>query len=173
MHQKVKIMSEVTFNSQSLTTDAVNYTNSVDKLKQAAKSHADSSGVIAITHETTAEDAKRIENYTSQINVLFAGTKTEDIQQALWANPILGNKLANLLVQCQDNNPGEIFDKNFVEEKYIKNFKESLIKINNIMINRQIDEIYRVVNLCVKSSNYNHYYKYSNPAFNYYPHMRK
>ena len=90
-------MSEVTFNNQSLTTDAVNYTDSVDKLKQAAKSHTDSSGVITITRETTAEDAKKIENYTSQINALVAGGKPEDIQQALWANPILGNKLANLL----------------------------------------------------------------------------
>ncbi|MBR1844012.1 MAG: hypothetical protein IJ793_04045 [Opitutales bacterium] len=90
-------MSEVTFNSQSLTTEASNYTGSVDKLKQAVKSHTDSSGIINITRETTAEDAKKIENYTSQVNALFAGTKTEDIQQALWANPILGNKLANLL----------------------------------------------------------------------------
>lgn len=91
-------MSEVTFNNQSLTTDAVNYTDSVDKLKQAAKPHTDEkTGIINITRETTAEDAKKIENYTSQINALVAGGKPEDIQQALWANPILGNKLANLL----------------------------------------------------------------------------
>ena len=85
----------------------------------------------------------------------------------------LRNKLANLLVQCQDNNPGEIFDKNDINEECIKNFKDSLIKSNNILINRQINEIYRVVNLCVKSSNYNNYYKYSNPIFTHYPCMRK
>ena len=60
-------MSEVTFNSQSLTTDAVNYTDSVDKLKQAAKPFMNEAGVINITRETTMEDAKKIENYTSQI----------------------------------------------------------------------------------------------------------
>ena len=105
-------MSEVTFNNQSLTTDAVNYTDSVDKLKQAAKSHTDSSGVITITRETTAEDAKKIENYTSQINALVAGGKPEDIQQALWANPILRNKLANLLGCKPDELPTVLSDLN-------------------------------------------------------------
>ena len=103
-------MSEVTFNSQSLTTDAVNYTKSVDKLKQAAKPHADSSGVITITHETTKEDAKKIENYTSQINALFADEK--NLQNTLGANPILRNKLANLLGCKSDELPTVLSDLN-------------------------------------------------------------
>jgi hypothetical protein len=103
-------MSEVTFNSQNLTTDAVNYTNSVDKLKQAAKPHTDSSGVIAVTHETTKEDAKKIEDYTSQINALFADGK--NLQDAFGANPILGNKLANLLGCKSDDLPTVLSDLN-------------------------------------------------------------
>jgi hypothetical protein len=103
-------MSEVTFNSQNLTTDAVNYTNSVDKLKQAAKPHTDSSGVIAVTHETTKEDAKKIEDYTSQINALFADGK--NLQDTLGANPILGNKLANLLGCKSDELPTVLSDLN-------------------------------------------------------------
>ncbi len=95
MHQKVEIMSEVTFNSQNLTTDAVGYTNSVDKLKKAAEPFMNEAGVINITRATTAEDAKKTENYTSQIRALFAGGKEQ--QDAFGANPILGNKLANVL----------------------------------------------------------------------------
>ena len=105
-------MSGVTFNNQNLTTDAVNYTGSVDKLKEAAKPFMNEAGVINITRGTTTEDAKRIENCTSQINALFAGTKTEDIQQALWANPILGNKLANLLGCKPDELPTVLSDLN-------------------------------------------------------------
>ena len=77
----------------------------------------------------------------------------------------LRNKLVNLLVQCQDNNPGEIFDKNDIDEDSIKNFKESLIKINNKMISKQTDEIYRVVNLCIKYSNRDSY----NNRYNRFP----
>lgn len=106
-------MSEVTFNNQNLTTDAVNYTDSVDKLKQAAKPHTDEkTGIINITRGTTEEDGKKIEDYTSQINALFAGTKTEDIQQALWAKPILGNKLADLLGCKFDELPTVLSDLN-------------------------------------------------------------
>ena len=106
-------MSEVTFNDQSLKAEAVNYTDSVDKLKQAAKPHTDEkTGIINITRGTTEEDGKKIEDCTSQINALFAGTKTEDIQQALWAKPILGNKLANLL-RCEfDELPTVLSDLN-------------------------------------------------------------
>ena len=70
----------------------------------------------------------------------------------------LRNKLVNLLVHCQNANPGEIFDKNMIDEESIKKFKESLIKINNKMISMQTDEIYRVVNLCIQYSNrsFNH-----------------
>lgn len=103
-------MSEITFNSQSLKTDAANYTNSVDKLKQAAKSHTDDSGVIAVTHETTKEDAKKIENYTSQINALFSDGK--NLQDTLGVNPILGNKLANLLGCKSDELPTVLSDLN-------------------------------------------------------------
>ena len=103
-------MSEVTFNSQSLTTDAANYTGSVDKLKQAAKPHTDSSGVITVTHGTTKEDAKKIENYTSQIQALFADGK--NLRDALGANPILGNKLANLLGCEADELPTVLSDLN-------------------------------------------------------------
>jgi len=110
MYRKIKIMSEVTFNSQSLTTDAVNYTNSVDKLKEAAKPHTDSSGIINITRETTAEDAKKIENYTSQVAALFADGK--NLQDALSANPILRNKLANLLGCKADGLPTVLSDLN-------------------------------------------------------------
>ena len=112
MHQKVKIMSEVTFNNQSLTTDAVNYAGSVDKLKEVAKPFINEAGVINITHETTAEDAKKIENYTSQVSALFTGTKPEDIQQALWADLILRNKLANLLGCKPDELPTVLSDLN-------------------------------------------------------------
>ena len=66
---------------------------------------------------------------------------------------ILRNKLVNLLVQCQNTNPGEIFDKNVIDEDSIKKFKESLIKINNKMVSKQADEIFRVVNLSIKFSN--------------------
>ena len=66
----------------------------------------------------------------------------------------------NLLVHCQNANPGEIFDKNMIEEEAVKKFKESLIKINNKLISMQTDEIYRVVNLCIQYSN--------NRSFNYY-----
>ena len=72
----------------------------------------------------------------------------------------LRNKLVNLLVHCQNANPGEIFDKNMIEEEAVKKFKESLIKINNKLISMQTDEIYRVVNLCIQYSN--------NRCFNYY-----
>ena len=65
----------------------------------------------------------------------------------------LRNKLVNLLVWCQNSNPGEIFDKNIISEDSIKTFKDSLIKINNIMISKQAEEIYRVVNLCIKNAN--------------------
>ena len=78
----------------------------------------------------------------------------------------LRNKLVNLLVQCQDSNPGEIFDKNILEEEHIKSFKESLIKINNKMISKQTDEIYRVVNLCIKNSH--RFFKYHSYNYNYY-----
>ena len=139
MYQKIKIMSEVTFNSQSLTTDAVNYTNSVDKLKQAAKPHTDSSGVIAVTHETTKEDAKKIENYTSQVNALFAGTKTEDIQQALWANPILGNKLANLLRCKFDELPTVLSDLN----KSVKNLPSIL---GSLLVSSEDKQFQKLVN---------------------------
>ena len=132
-------MSEVTFNSQSLTTDAVNYTNSVDKLKQAAKSHTDSSGIINITRETTAEDAKKIENYTSQVNALFAGTKTEDIQQALWANPILGNKLANLLRCRFDELPTVLSDLN----KSVKNLPSI---IGSLLVSSEDKQFQKLVN---------------------------
>ena len=70
----------------------------------------------------------------------------------------LRNKLANLLVKCQNSNPGEIFDKNDIDEESIKKFKGSLIKINNKMISRQANEIYRVVNLCIKTSNHHALY---------------
>lgn len=103
-------MSQVTFNNQSLTTDAVNYAGSVDKLKEAAKSHTDGSGVITVTHETTKEDAKKIENYTSQINALFSDGK--NLQDALGSNPILGNKLANLLGCKSDALPTVLSDLN-------------------------------------------------------------
>ena len=66
-------MSGVTFNNQNLTTEATNYADSVDKLKQAAKPFMNEAGVINITRETTMEDDKKIENYTSQIHALFGG----------------------------------------------------------------------------------------------------
>ena len=75
----------------------------------------------------------------------------------------LRNKLVNVLVQCQNCNPGEIFDLNIIDQDLIKNFKESLIKINNEMISKQVEEIYRVVNLCIK--NYN--YRYLNNRFHF------
>ena len=65
-------------------------------------------------------------------------------------NNKLKNKLINLLVKCQNSNPGEIFKKKFMKDKYIKNFKESLININNVLMKKQSNEIYRVVNLCKK-----------------------
>ncbi len=139
MYQKIKIMSEVTFNSQSLTTDAVNYTNSVDKLKEAAKPHTDSSGIINITRETTAEDAKKIENYTSQVNALFAGTKTEDIQQALWANPILGNKLANLLRCKFDELPTVLSDLN-------KSVKDLPSILGSLLVSSEDKQFQKLVN---------------------------
>ena len=71
---------------------------------------------------------------------------------------ILRNKLTNLLVQCQDSNPGEIFDKNIIDEESIKSFKESLTMINNKLIRRQTEEIYRVVNSCVHLSNKRRWY---------------
>lgn len=132
-------MSEITFNNQSLTTDAVNYTNSVDKLKQAAKSHTDSSGIINITRETTAEDAKKIENYTSQVNALFAGTKTEDIQQALRANPILGNKLANLLGCKFDELPTVLSDLN-------KSVKDLPSILGSLLVSSEDKQFQKLVN---------------------------
>ena len=110
MYQKVKIMSEVTFNSQSLTTEASNYTDSVDTLKEAAKPFMSEGGVINITRETTADDAKKIENYTSQVAALFADGK--NLQDALSANPILRNKLANLLGCKADGLPTVLSDLN-------------------------------------------------------------
>jgi hypothetical protein len=110
MYQKVKIMSEVTFNNQSLTTDAVNYTGSVDTLKKAAKPFMNEAGVINITRATTAEDAKKIENCTLQIQALFADGK--NLQDALSANPILGNKLANLSGCKSDELPTVLSDLN-------------------------------------------------------------
>lgn len=62
----------------------------------------------------------------------------------------LKNRLMNLLVECKDSNPGEIFDKSVLKNHLIKNFKDSLIKINNKLIKAQTNEIYRVVNLCKK-----------------------
>ena len=62
----------------------------------------------------------------------------------------LRNKLINLLVECKDSNPGEIFEKSSLKNDLIKNFKESLIKINNQLLRAQTNEIYRVVNLCIK-----------------------
>ena len=111
MHQEVKIMSEVTFNSQSLTTEANNYADSVNMLKKASDSFTDkTTGVINITHATTEEDAKKIENYMSQIHALFAEGK--DLQQALWANPILRNNIANLLGCKPDELPKVLSDLN-------------------------------------------------------------
>ena len=103
-------MSEVTFNSQRLTTGAADYTGSIDKPKQTVKSHADSSDIITVTHGTTKEDAKKIENYTSQIRALFADGK--NLRDALGANPILGNKLANLLGCKADELPTVLSDFN-------------------------------------------------------------
>ena len=62
----------------------------------------------------------------------------------------LRNKLMNLLVECKNSNPGEIFDKPALKSYLIKNFKESLININNTLIKAQTKEIYRVVNLCIQ-----------------------
>jgi 23S rRNA U2552 (ribose-2'-O)-methylase RlmE/FtsJ len=62
----------------------------------------------------------------------------------------LRNKLINILVDCKDSNPGEIFEKKFLKNDSIKNFKESLIKLNNQILRAQTNEIYRVVNLCIK-----------------------
>ena len=62
----------------------------------------------------------------------------------------LRNKLINLLVECKDSNPGEIFDKSILKNDLIKSFKDSLIKINNKLLRAQTNEIYRVVNLCIK-----------------------
>lgn len=63
----------------------------------------------------------------------------------------LRNKLINLLVECKDSNPGEIFEKSSLKSYLIKNFKESLININNTLIRAQTNEIYRVVNLCIQN----------------------
>ena len=61
-------------------------------------------------------------------------------------------KLLNELVECQNSNPGEIFEKSTLKYYLIKDFKESLININNHMISNQAKEIYRVVNLCIKKN---------------------
>lgn len=61
-------------------------------------------------------------------------------------------KLINELVECQKSNPGEIFDKSVLKEYLIKDFKESLININNYLIKNQAKEIYRVVNLCIQKN---------------------
>ena len=63
---------------------------------------------------------------------------------------IIRNRLMNLLVECKDSNPGEIFEKTILKNDLIQNFKDSLTKINNKLIKAQTDEIYRVVNLCIK-----------------------
>lgn len=103
-------MSGVTFNNQNLTTEATNYADSVDKLKQAAKPFMNEAGVINITRETTMEDDKKIENYTSQIHALFGGGK--NLQDTLEANPILRNKLANLLGCKSEELPTVLSDLN-------------------------------------------------------------
>ena len=61
-------------------------------------------------------------------------------------------KLINLLIESQTSNPGEIFSKSVLKEYLIKDFKESLININNNFIRNQAKEIYRVVNLCIKKN---------------------
>ena len=62
----------------------------------------------------------------------------------------LRNKLINLLVECKNSNPGEIFEKPALKSYLIKNFRDSLININNTLIKAQTNEIYRVVNLCIQ-----------------------
>ena len=61
-------------------------------------------------------------------------------------------KLINQLVECQKSNPGEIFDKSVLKDYLIKDFKESLININNNLIENQTKELYRVVNLCIQKN---------------------
>ena len=62
----------------------------------------------------------------------------------------LRNKLLNLLVECENSNPGEIFEKYALKSYLIKNFKDSLTNMNNYLIKTQSDEIKRVVNLCIE-----------------------
>ena len=64
-------------------------------------------------------------------------------------------KLLNELVECQNSNPGEIFENSSLKNYLIKDFKESLININNNLISNQTKEIYRVVNLCITENKRN------------------
>jgi 23S rRNA U2552 (ribose-2'-O)-methylase RlmE/FtsJ len=63
---------------------------------------------------------------------------------------MLRNKLLNLLVECQNSNPGDIFEKYALKNYLIKNFKDSLINLNNYLIKAQSEAINSVVNLCIE-----------------------
>ena len=64
-------------------------------------------------------------------------------------NVVLKNKLINLMAECQNSIPGEIFDKSIMNSSWTKDFRENLFLINNEMIKKQSKEIYRVVNLSI------------------------
>ena len=110
-------MSEIKLN---LTSEAVNYTNSVDKLKQAAKQHADAKGVVTISYKEGSEEEKKIEAYASQIGKLFA--KGKDLDKALRDNPLLQKKLAALLKCGTEELPKILSDLN----KSVRDFPKVL-----------------------------------------------